>query len=136
MSEDLTLFSLPELKGVVQDMRDLLSQSRLVFLLGAGCSKNAGLPLLLELTEEVLGHVKIGEETVKLLSTVRKLFSGAEVSTIEDFMSEIVDLLSYGANIRTSRMILLSNNIKDNLLCNDKRYTTFPPSCNRPSRLD
>jgi hypothetical protein len=94
MSEDLTLFSLPELKDVVQDMRDLLSQSRLAFLLGAGCSKNAGLPLMLELTEEVLGHDKIGKETETLLSTVRKLFSGAEVSTIEDFMSEIVDLLS------------------------------------------
>ena len=63
MSEDLTLFSTPELKDVVQDMRELLSQSRLAFLLGAGCSKNAGLPLMPELTKEVLGHDKIGEET-------------------------------------------------------------------------
>jgi len=46
MSEDLSLFSSPELKDVVQDMRKLLSQSRLAFLLGAGCSKNAGLPLM------------------------------------------------------------------------------------------
>jgi hypothetical protein len=45
MSGDLTLFSSPELKDVVQDMRELLSQSRLAFLLGAGCSKNAGIPL-------------------------------------------------------------------------------------------
>ncbi len=96
MSEDLTLFSLPELKDVVQDMRDLLSQSHLALLLGAGCSKNAGLPLMLELTEEVLGHDKIGEGTKKLLDTVRNLFSGAEISTIEDFMSEIVDLFGEG----------------------------------------
>ena len=94
MSEDLTLFSSPELKDVVQDMRELLSQSRLAFLLGAGCSKKAGLPLMPELTKEVLEHDKIGEETKKLLDTVRKLFSGAEDATIEDFMSEIVDLLS------------------------------------------
>ncbi len=46
MSEDLILFSSPELKDVVQDMRELLSQRRLAFLLGAGCSKNAGLPLM------------------------------------------------------------------------------------------
>ena len=46
MSDDLSVFSSPELKNVVQDMRDLLSQSRLAFLLGAGCSKIAGLPLM------------------------------------------------------------------------------------------
>ena len=102
MSEDLTLFSSPELKDVVQDMRELLSQSRLAFLLGAGCSKKAGLPLMPELTKEVLGHDKICEETKKLLYTVRKLFSGAEDATIEDFMSEIVDLLSI-AERRTQR---------------------------------
>jgi hypothetical protein len=62
MNKDLTIFSSSELKVVVQDMRELLSQSRLAFLLGAGCSKNAGLPLMFELTEEVFGHDKIGEE--------------------------------------------------------------------------
>lgn len=35
MSDDLTLFSSPELKDAVQEMRELLSQSRLGFLLGA-----------------------------------------------------------------------------------------------------
>lgn len=94
MTDNLTIFSSPDLKGVVQDMRELLSQSRLAFLLGAGCSKNAGLPLMPELTTKVLEHDKIGEETKKLLYTVRNLFSGAEDATIEDYMSEIVDLLS------------------------------------------
>ena len=94
MSEDLTLFSSPELKDIVQDMRELLSQSRLAFLLGAGCSKNAGLPLMHELTKEVLEHDKIGDETKTLLDTVRDLFSGDDSATIEDYMSEIVDLLS------------------------------------------
>jgi len=59
MSEDLTLFSSPELKDVVQDMRELLSQSRLAFLLGAGCSKKPGLPLMPEFTKEVLEHNNI-----------------------------------------------------------------------------
>ncbi|MHC1623889.1 MAG: SIR2 family protein [Candidatus Methanospirareceae archaeon] len=94
MSDDLTLFSSPELKDIVQDMRDLLSQSRLAFLLGAGCSLEAGLPLMPQLTEEVLVHDKIGEETQELLNEVLKMFSGAKRATIEDYMSEIVDLLS------------------------------------------
>ncbi len=94
MSNDLTVFSSPELKDIVQDMRELLSQSHLAFLLGAGCSKKAGLPLMPQLTDEVLGHEKIGVETKKLLDRVRELFSGAESATIEDYMSEIVDLLS------------------------------------------
>jgi hypothetical protein len=102
MADDLTLFSTPELKDIVQDMRDLLSQNRLALLLGAGCSKNAGLPLMPELTEEVLGHEKIGTETKKILDTVCALFSGAKCPTIEDYMSEIVDLLSI-AERRTRR---------------------------------
>jgi len=94
MNDDLSIFSSPDLKNVVQNMRDLLSQSRLAFLLGAGCSKIAGLPLMPELTKTVLGHNEIGDETRKLLNDVRELFSGAEHATIEDYMSEIVDLLS------------------------------------------
>jgi len=94
MGVDLSVFSSPEFKGAVQDMRELLSQSRLAFLLGAGCSKSAGLPLMHELTAEVLGHVKIGDETKKLLDKVCESFSGAASANIEDYMSEIVDLLS------------------------------------------
>jgi len=52
MSSDLIVFSSPELKDIVQDMRELLSQNYLAFLLGAGCSKNAGLPLMPKLTDQ------------------------------------------------------------------------------------
>jgi hypothetical protein len=102
MTDNLTIFSSPELKEVVQDMRELLSQSRLAFLLGAGCSKSAGLPLMPQLTDEVLEHEKISTETKQLLDKVREFFSGAESATIEDYMSEIVDLLSI-AERRTQR---------------------------------
>jgi len=102
MSDDLSIFSTPELKNVVQDMRDLLSQSQLAFLLGAGCGKIAGLPLMPELTDTVLGHDRIGKGTKKLLNKVKELFSGASSATIEDYMSEIVDLLSI-AERRTRR---------------------------------
>ena len=94
MSDDLAIFSTVELKDAVQDMRDLLSQRRLAFLLGAGCSKSAGLPLMMQLTKEVLVSPMLGAETKKLLDKVSGLFSGARSATIEDYMSEIVDLLS------------------------------------------
>lgn len=102
MIDDISIFSSSELKDVVQDMRDLLSQSRLAFLLGAGCSKIAGLPLMPELTETVLDHNEIGRDTKALLDKVQELFSGAASATIEDYMSEIVDLLSI-AERRTRR---------------------------------
>jgi hypothetical protein len=102
MTDNLTIFSSAELKEVVQDMRELISQSRLAFLLGAGCSKSAGLPLMPQLTDEVLKHEKISTETKQLLDKVREFFSGAESATIEDYMSEIVDLLSI-AERRTQR---------------------------------
>ena len=102
MTDNLAIFSSPEIRNVVQDMRELLSQSRLAFLLGAGCSINAGLPLMPQLTDEVLEYEKLSMETSQLLDKVRNLFSGAESMTIEDYMSEIVDLLSI-AERRTLR---------------------------------
>lgn len=102
MGDDLGVFSEPELKDVVQDMRDLLSQSQLALLIGAGCSSIAGLPLMQELTERVLTHSRISEATQILLGTVREMFSGTYTTTIEDYMSEIVDLLSI-AQRRTQR---------------------------------
>jgi SIR2-like domain len=94
MSDDLKVFSSSELKDVVQDMRDLLSQSSLAFLLGAGCSKNAGLPLMEQLTEDVFSHKNLDIPTKELLEKIRAFFSGANYASIEDYMSEIVDLLS------------------------------------------
>ncbi len=108
MSDELSLFSSPELKDVVQDMRELLSQSRLAFLFGAGCSKEAGLPLMPQLTEEVIKHEKISNGTEKLLDEVCEIFSGAESATIEDYMSEIVDFLSI-AERRAQRGAKYSN---------------------------
>jgi len=94
MSDDLSIFSSSEIKDIVQDMRELLSQSNLAFLLGAGCSKSAGLPLMPELTEMVLNHEKISDDSKQIINNVCDFFTGAESATIEDYMSEIVDLLS------------------------------------------
>jgi len=94
MPEDLTLFSSPELKDITQDMRELLSHSHIAFLLGAGCSSGAGLPLMPTLTEEVLQSDALTQNTKKLLESVCSHFEGAQGTTIEDYMSELVDYLS------------------------------------------
>ena len=51
---------------------------------------------------------------------------------------DVIDVLMqspYGANIRTNRMTLLSNNITDNLFSNDERLKSLPASGHRPGRV-
>lgn len=91
---DLAIFSSAEFKDSVQDLQDLLSQNRLAFILGAGCSSKAGLPLMPELTEEVLANDTLSGKTKAILTSIRDLFSGSANATIEDYMSELVDYLS------------------------------------------
>jgi len=99
---DLAIFSSAEFKNSVQDLRDLLSQNRLTFLLGAGCSYKAGLPLMSELTEKVLGNDTLREKSKTVLTSIRDLYSGSANATIEDYMSELVDYLAI-ADRRTMR---------------------------------
>ncbi|NMB81165.1 MAG: hypothetical protein GYA14_05055, partial [Ignavibacteria bacterium] len=116
MSEDLSVFSSVEVKEIVQDMCNLLSQRRLAFLLGAGCSRCAGLPLMPGLTKNVLENTILSEETKNILKKICESFAGAQNPTIEDYMSEIIDLLSIserrtrrGAN--QSRVFLVDQQI-------------------------
>ena len=96
MSDEPSVFSSPELKDTVQNMRDLLSQSRLAFLLGAGCSCAAGLPDMNELTGTILANLNQCKETNQLLTCVKSSFTNDDdtPANIEDYMSEIVDHLS------------------------------------------
>ena len=102
MTEDLSVFSDPKVRNSVQDLRELLSQNRVAFLLGAGCSKKAGLPLMPELTLEVMKHPALSAKTRDLLESLGGIYSGAERPTIEDYMSDIVDFSSV-AQRRMSR---------------------------------
>ncbi|MFI4916967.1 MAG: SIR2 family protein [Phycisphaerales bacterium JB060] len=80
----------PFAEQVVQ-MTKLLSQSKRAFVIGAGCSKCAGLPLMEELTQKVLDSLGNGGKTHGVLTGLRKHFDGSMGCTIEDFMSELVD---------------------------------------------
>jgi hypothetical protein len=84
----------------LDELETLVSQSGCAFLLGAGCSRCAGLPLTLELSGKVEDSDKIEERTKSILTAVKRAFGGAQISTIEDYLSEIVDHLSVDETAR------------------------------------
>ena len=83
-----------ELAEPIEELIRLLSQSKLTFLLGAGCSKCAGIPLMEELTQKVLKALQSDEKTHMILQELIKQYDGGKDCTIEDYMSELVDLIS------------------------------------------
>ena len=102
MIDDLSELKQPAFATALNDLDDLLAQSGNVFLLGAGCSKCAGLPLTDELTTKTLSSTKLDSTTKTILSAIKSLFTGAPGANIEDYLSEIVDLLAI-AERRTLR---------------------------------
>lgn len=78
---------------------DLLGQPRISFLIGAGCSTCAGLPLMHELTTKICDlldpqkSVDIDERIAyALLYEIKEKFEGLENISIEDYLSEIQDI--------------------------------------------
>jgi hypothetical protein len=94
MSDDLSPLKEPAFATALNDLDDLLTQSGKAFLLGAGCSKCAGLPLMAELTSKTLASAKLGTTTKTILKDIQGLFAGANASNIEDYLSELVDLVA------------------------------------------
>ena len=79
----------------VSQLDDLVSScDALTFLIGAGCSKCAGLPLTRELTDMVLESEELDCSSKNILVAVRDNFLDANGAHIEDYLSEIVDLLA------------------------------------------
>ena len=93
---DMSVFEDTRWNDSIEELVTLLSQSRRVFLIGAGCSKCAGLPLMNELTQEVLKEIPNTEKAHEILQSLIREFDGAEGCTIEDYMSELVDHISIG----------------------------------------
>lgn len=94
MPDDLSLLKQPVFATALTDLDDLLTQSGKVFLIGAGCSKCAGLPLMSELTTKTLASTKLSVTTKTILSAIQGLFAGADAANIEDYLSELVDLVA------------------------------------------
>ena len=78
----------------VAKLEALLVQNGSAFLIGAGCSKCAGLPLTAELTTQVLTSAELDNTSKAILKAIENLFDGAENAHIEDYLSELIDLLA------------------------------------------
>lgn len=94
MPDDLTPLREPVFATALNDLDDLLMQSGKAFLLGAGCSKCAGLPLTAELTAKTLASAHLDATTKTILTAIEGLFAGANAANIEDYLSELVDLVA------------------------------------------
>ena len=77
ISEELKpVFDKP-FNGAIQRLEDLMSQSGRAFLLGAGCSKCANLPLTAELTEQTLASDELDEASKVILEAIQTSFAGS-----------------------------------------------------------
>ena len=94
MPDDLSPLKKPTFATALNDLDDLLTQSGKAFLIGAGCSKCADLPLMAELTTKTLASTKLSATTKTILTAIQGLFAGAKTANIEDYLSELVDLVA------------------------------------------
>ena len=92
--DDLSVLSAKPFSDAVEKFDELLIQSGRAFLIGAGCSKCAGLPLTADLTNIALESDKLDETSKAVLAAIKKRFDGSKTSHIEDYLSELVDLLA------------------------------------------
>jgi SIR2-like domain len=92
--DDLTPLKEAAFATALNELDDLLTQSGKAFLLGAGCSKCAGLPLTAELTAKTLASTRLDATTKIILTAIEGLFAGAKAANIEDYLSELVDLVA------------------------------------------
>jgi len=72
---------------------DLVNRDDIAFLFGAGTSYCEDMPLMSDLTSAVLRSTRLGAESKVLLSSIQSLF-GASSANIEDYLSEVGDLLA------------------------------------------
>ncbi len=94
-SDDLTFVGDERFSAAISQFLGLANNSdALTFLMGAGCSKCAGLPLTNELTDRVLSSVKVDSQGKEILTAVKEQFENGVGANIEDYLSEIVDLLA------------------------------------------
>jgi hypothetical protein len=94
MSDDLSALRQPALEKALSELDELLTQSGRAFLIGAGCSKCAGVPLTAELTKKSLESSSLDATAKEILASVQAMFAGSSDANIEDFLSELIDLLA------------------------------------------
>ncbi len=92
--DDLSALREEPFAEAVGKFENLLEQSGRAFLIGAGCSKCAGLPLTADLTSRTLESDQLDATSKAILAAIKDLFAGASIANIEDYLSELIDLLA------------------------------------------
>ena len=93
--DDLSALARKPFSDAVKRFHDLIdNRDGLAFLVGAGCSKCAGLPLTREITDMILDGCDLDPRSKEIFIAVKCKFKGAGDAHIEHFISEIVDLLA------------------------------------------
>ncbi|WP_243357972.1 SIR2 family protein [Fundidesulfovibrio terrae] len=92
--DDLSVFRGAQFSEAIAKLDDLLIQGGRIFLVGAGCSRCAGLPLITELTDSVLGSSELDDASKTILNEFKNQFGGSRSAHIEDYLSELVDMLA------------------------------------------
>lgn len=93
-TDDLAPLRQKPFSEAVDKLEELILQGAPAFLLGAGCSKCGGLPLTAELTAKAIESAELDETSKGMLAAVQDSFDGSADAHIEDFLSELVDLLA------------------------------------------
>jgi len=95
--DDLGALSKAPFDDVVREFETQMGQSNRAFLIGAGCSRCAQLPLMSELTETVFEDGTLSTSAKSVLSYLKTQYQGGHGTTIEDYMSDIVDIMAIAA---------------------------------------
>lgn len=101
-TDDFAPLRMAPFADALKKFEDLLIQGKRAFLIGAGTSKCAGLPLVDELTDAVLKSSQLSTSNKAVLTALVGNFAGAKNPNIEDYLSEMIDLLAI-AERRTNR---------------------------------
>jgi len=84
----------PVVRTKIDKIKELISNTNLAVLLGAGCSKCAGLPLMPELTKNICDCKELSQGTIGILIFLQEKYKLSTKSNIEDYISELIDYLS------------------------------------------
>ena len=94
MPDDFSVLRQKPFAEAIAKFEELLNQSGRAFLIGAGCSKCAGLPLTSELTGKIIDNKNLDVISKEILTAIQHLFGSAGNAHIEDYLSELIDLLA------------------------------------------
>ena len=157
--DDLSAVKTGPFSDAVAQLQSLFNNcGALAFLLGAGCSSCAGLPLTKELTHKVRESSELNCTSRNILNAVESIFAQAPGAHIEDYLSDIVDQLAiadrrsqrgvgtgtisvYGTDYKPEQLRNASDQIKHAIACAVQQPATlathrdFVTAVHQPARV-